>query len=130
MVHLRCAVSETLPFADASFDVVTLLAVFEHLQEKERVVSEIFRVLKTPGLVILTVPHPAVDHILKIWAACRLVEGMALDQHHHFDSRATRRLFEQRGFALKRWSRFQLGLNNLFIFEKAESPAACPTPPL
>jgi SAM-dependent methyltransferase len=41
-----------LPFADGQFDVVTSVAVFEHLSDPYRAASEIFRVLKPGGTLI------------------------------------------------------------------------------
>lgn len=41
---------EALPFSDAAFDVVACCDVLEHVDDQERVVSEIARVLKPGGL--------------------------------------------------------------------------------
>lgn len=45
-----------LPFADESFDIVTLMAVLEHLDQPECMVNEIDRVLRPGGVLLLTVP--------------------------------------------------------------------------
>jgi SAM-dependent methyltransferase len=120
-------VSDKLPLPDSSFDVVTMLAVYEHLAgSREEITSEIFRVLKNGGLALLTVPSSAVDHILKVLTALRMADGMSLEEHEHFDSAETVKIFEQRGFTLKRQIKFQMGLNNLFIFEKEGAPQARP----
>jgi len=41
-----------LPFADEQFDVVTCLAVFEHLYEPYRAASEMLRVVKKDGILV------------------------------------------------------------------------------
>jgi len=46
----------TLPFEDASFDTVLNVDVLEHTQEPGQVVSEMGRVLKDDGVLILTAP--------------------------------------------------------------------------
>jgi 2-polyprenyl-3-methyl-5-hydroxy-6-metoxy-1,4-benzoquinol methylase len=48
---------EPFPFKDASFDVVTFLEVLEHLKYPKQTLSEIFRVLKPKGVVILSTPN-------------------------------------------------------------------------
>ncbi len=45
-----------LPFADASFDVVTAFDTIEHIPDDERVLAELRRVMKPGGLVFVTVP--------------------------------------------------------------------------
>jgi SAM-dependent methyltransferase len=112
-------VTERIPLPDSSFDVATMLAVYEHLGDsREQVTAEIFRVLKDGGLALLTVPNSAVDDILKILTALRLADGMSFEEHCHFDSSETVAIFERRGFILRQRVKFQLGLNNLFVFEK------------
>jgi methionine biosynthesis protein MetW len=48
-----------LPFQDQSFDCVTLMAVLEHVFDPLFAVSEIYRVLKPNGSLILAVPNAA-----------------------------------------------------------------------
>src|SRR5205085_1504930 len=49
----RCD-AESLPFADAAFDVVVFSEVIEHLMRPERAVWEIARVLKPGGVLVMT----------------------------------------------------------------------------
>jgi len=46
-----------LPYADASFDLVTATEVIEHLADFRRVVREIHRVLRPGGVCILSTPN-------------------------------------------------------------------------
>lgn len=48
-----------LPWADAHFDLVTSLAVLEHVFDVHHAISEIVRVLKPGGLVAIQVPNIA-----------------------------------------------------------------------
>lgn len=102
------------------FDAVVLLAVMEHVPEgqKEFFVKELYRALKTGGVAILTIPSPLVDHILVILKFLRLIDGIADEEHHGFDVQQTVPLFEKAGFKLIKKSRFQMGLNNFFVFKK------------
>jgi len=47
---------ENLPFKDESFDLVTILEVLEHLRNHKRIISEIYRVLKPNGIVMMSSP--------------------------------------------------------------------------
>ena len=109
------------------FDVVTLLAVLEHIPEDDQpqVAVSCYRALKPGGRVVLTVPSPRVDAIEHVLLRLRLIDGMALEEHYGFDVRKVRPCFEKAGFRLLAHRRFQLGLNNLFVFEKPAS-TACP----
>lgn len=53
----QIASAEALPFSDASFDVVFILDVLEHVENERATLSEIFRVLKPGGRLMLSVPH-------------------------------------------------------------------------
>lgn len=49
---------KTLPFKDNFFEIVTLIAVIEHLDYPEYIINEVHRILKPEGLLILTTPTP------------------------------------------------------------------------
>jgi SAM-dependent methyltransferase len=109
--------------SDGECDCITMLAVFEHLPDLPAVIAECYRVLKPGGRVVLTVPSSRVDAILWMLERLRLADGMSTDEHHGFDVAQTAELFGRAGFVLARRDRFQLGLNNLFVFIKPEEPA-------
>jgi hypothetical protein len=103
---------------------VTLLAVLEHIPRDRQalVASACFAALRPGGRAILTVPGRGVDSILAVLRFLRLVDGMALGEHFGFDARETPQVFQAAGFRLLHYSRFQLGLNHLFVFEKPGQP--------
>jgi ubiquinone/menaquinone biosynthesis C-methylase UbiE len=116
---LKTKIIDKIPFPDSSFDIITMIAVYEHLGEnRERITSECFRVLRDNGYVLLTVPSDHVDKIISILSKIRLMDGTSLEEHQNFTASETVTIFEQCGFRLKKWKKFQLGLNNLFIFQK------------
>jgi SAM-dependent methyltransferase len=55
--NIRCADLAALPFPDAMFDIVYSRSVWEHLTEPGRVMTEIRRVLKPGGVLILITPN-------------------------------------------------------------------------
>ena len=100
------------------FDVVTCLAMLEHVQidEQPALAAELRRLVRPGGRVIVTVPSPLVDPIVDVLRFLHLGEGVACEQHYGFEPGQTRPLFEAAGFRTEVAKRFQLGLNNLFVF--------------
>jgi 2-polyprenyl-3-methyl-5-hydroxy-6-metoxy-1,4-benzoquinol methylase len=119
---IRGVFPEDLGTEEPYFDVITLLAVLEHIppERKDAVAKACHRLLRERGRVVITVPSPFVDHILSILKAMKLIHGMSLEEHHGFRIRDVIPLFRHAGFNLLRHRRFQLGLNNLFIFERSD----------
>jgi SAM-dependent methyltransferase len=72
-----------LPFADAFFDVVTMLAVAEHLDPTSlsRLLAEVHRALKPGGSVIITTPAARADRLLRWMARLGLVSAEEINEH-------------------------------------------------
>jgi 2-polyprenyl-3-methyl-5-hydroxy-6-metoxy-1,4-benzoquinol methylase len=102
-----------------TFDVITMLATLEHIPESalDGLAADCAAHLRPGGRLILTVPSPRVDTILAVLQKLRVIDGMAAEQHHGFDVRKTPSIFEAHAFVLRSHQKFQLGLNNLFVFE-------------
>jgi 2-polyprenyl-3-methyl-5-hydroxy-6-metoxy-1,4-benzoquinol methylase len=115
---IRGAFPEGMAFKPAQFDCITLLAVLEHIEDREFLSRECFRLPGSGGRVIITVPRPTVDRILKMLLLFRAIDGMSCEQHQMFNTDQTVGVFEQAGFRLVEQRRFQLGLNCLFVFAK------------
>jgi 2-polyprenyl-3-methyl-5-hydroxy-6-metoxy-1,4-benzoquinol methylase len=118
--HLKAGFfPEAIPAGSELFDVITMLAVLEHFPETMYATlgASCARFLKPNGRLIITAPSPLVDHILSVLKWLRLIDGMSLEEHHGYDTQRTRTVFAPH-FRLVRHQRFQLGLNNLFVFEK------------
>lgn len=102
-----------------TFNAITMLAVLEHIPKEvqETMSRDFFKLLKPKGRVIITVPSPQVDTILEVLLKLKLVDGMSLEEHYGFKPSDTETIFSK-GFKLIKKKKFQLGLNNLYVFEK------------
>ncbi len=105
-----------LPFQGEYFDVVTLLAVVEHLSPDSMAVlfQECCRVLRREGMVILTTPAAWSDGLLKFMARVNLVSAEEI--HEHAFAYTLPLLgwhFGQAGFEMRKvkFGYFELGLN-------------------
>ena len=104
-----------------TFDAITMLAVLEHIPSSEidSFSKACFDYLKPKGKLIITVPDAKVDHILEVLRFFRLIHGMSLEEHYGFQISQTPAIFKKVGLTLVNHSTFQLGLNNLFVFQKS-----------
>ena len=57
-VELRPGVAEALPWDDATFDLVILDNVLEHVRDREKTLAEIRRVLRPGGFLYMVTPKP------------------------------------------------------------------------
>ncbi len=80
-----------MPFNDCSFDVVTILAIIEHIQPEiaAKVLKEIYRILKTGGMCIITTPASWTGPLLKLMAKLRLVSPIEIEEHKYAYSHTT-----------------------------------------
>lgn len=105
-----------LPFDDASIDVVTMLAVFEHLDHDvlRHTLSEIRRILRPGGVYVLTTPAAWTDRLLRVLARLGLVSAEEIDEHRDAYTHARiAELLEHAGFYREamRFGTFEFGMN-------------------
>ncbi len=109
-----------LPFADASFDTVTLLACLNHIPYREDCLREAHRVLRPGGRLIITMIGRWIGTVgHKIWWYSEDKERrMAPGEEWGLNNDEVLRMLAATGFHLRQQSRFLYCLNNLFIAEK------------
>jgi len=78
-----------LPFADGTFDVVTMFDVLEHLSDDTCALQEIGRVLRSGGALVLSVPA-----YQRLWSA----HDEALHHFRRYEFQGLKRLLHQNGF--------------------------------
>lgn len=105
-----------LPFDSAYLDVITMLAVAEHLDPAslEHLLKETHRVLKPDGRVILTTPSSWSDGLLHWMARLKLVSAEEINEHvFAYTLPLLGWYFGRAGFEMRRvrFGYFELGLN-------------------
>lgn len=115
--------SGTFPDAvrqEERFDAIVMLAVAEHVQPEElrRWAAAVPTMLNPGGTLVITVPSQLVDPILHLLIRLRLIAGMAAHEHYGFRPGWVPGLFLSSELQLVTHRRFQLGLNNLFVFRR------------
>lgn len=90
-----------LPFEDNYFDVVTMLAVFEHI-EPDRLVDihrSIYRILKPDGLCVLTTPAFWTEGLLRLLAKWNVISDAPIKEHKDsYDYSTVSSVLRQAGF--------------------------------
>lgn len=74
---------DRLPFRKIFFDLVTMLAVFEHLTKGKRLslLKEVYRVLKPEGMFVMTTPSSVAEKFLPFLARLGLVSKIEIGEH-------------------------------------------------
>jgi ubiquinone/menaquinone biosynthesis C-methylase UbiE len=114
----KCYLNEGLPFKDDEFEIVTMLAVLEHLDNPMEILSEIQRVLKKDGLLILTTPSWLAKPILEFLAFKLAIvdKDEILDHKRYFNRLDLNSLFNNlESLKIKKHQYFQFGCNNLVV---------------
>jgi len=108
---------------DNYFNVVTMLAVIEHLNPESLVLlfSEIHRVLVPGGIVVITTPNAWTDPLLQFMARINLVSKEEIDEHDFvYTLPLLGWYFGRGGFDIKKVSfgTFEAGMNLWALAEK------------
>jgi ubiquinone/menaquinone biosynthesis C-methylase UbiE/uncharacterized protein YbaR (Trm112 family) len=111
IAHLACAGADHLPFAKASFDIVSSESLIENVPSEDAMINEATLVLRPDGRLWLTTanrwsmgPDPHVRMPFGSWLPDRLVaawatrRGMVPPRRRLLSARQLRRLLEERGF--------------------------------
>lgn len=111
-----------LPFEDSSFNVVTMLAVLEHIDDDQQILKEIHRVLVPGGKLIVTVPSIWAKPVLEFLAYnLKIVsEDEVRDHKRYYTCQKLEQTFTQvPGFEEFHHNYFQLGMNNFCTVVKS-----------
>jgi len=121
---LICSDGMELPFADASFDVVLLVALLEHVSRPERVMEEAWRVLKPGGEVAIVVPNDvwmSLGRLLLLRWPPRYPDNLSWVSPRRIRRMAEGRFAVQTAFALPiRWLPFALNMYYWTVLRKLQ----------
>jgi SAM-dependent methyltransferase len=101
IAHRDIAEDQQLPYSDGFFDVITMLAVFEHIEPAHHpcILKEIYRTLRREGYFVMTTPAPWTDRILRLLASWNMVSGEEIEEHKGaYSHRIIADLLEKGGF--------------------------------
>jgi glycosyltransferase involved in cell wall biosynthesis/ubiquinone/menaquinone biosynthesis C-methylase UbiE len=124
IITKKLKLSDKLPYDDSSFDIVTMLAVLEHLDKPKEITEEIYRILKPGGKLLLTVPSKRAQPVLEFLAFKLHIisEKEILDHKKYYDMEELANLIGHiDGFNIEYHEYFQFKFNNYCIITKQVS---------
>jgi SAM-dependent methyltransferase len=102
----------TLPLPANCADTVTIVAALNYLNDPDRVLLEVQRILRSDGRLIITMPSL---RVMRLWHRVR--EPWAREPG--FSDETLRRMLRQARFQVEERVRFMCFLNNIYIARKA-----------
>ena len=117
---IKLTLEKILPFENETFDIVTMLAVLEHLSYPEEILKEINRILKQDGRLILTVPSKISKPILEFMSyKLNIIDRKEIEDHKkYYNKDDLIKLSKNTNFIMEKHKYFQAGCNNYCIFTK------------
>jgi SAM-dependent methyltransferase len=115
---------DVLPFPDATFDVIVSLDYLEHVQDDQSALSELWRVLKPGGRLLISTPTTGPRFLLN---KIKPLIGLTLDKYGHvregYDLEQLNSRLRQQGYSIlasSTYSRFfteliEMGINFAFV---------------
>lgn len=115
----RMSISEKLPFKDAAFDVVTMIAFIEHTDKPGQVLAECKRVLKKGGRIIITTPMEKAKPFWEMLVNLGFTEEKTTKDHKHYFTQAEiEKLLKRNEFKILVSDNFEAGMNYIAVGEK------------
>jgi 2-polyprenyl-3-methyl-5-hydroxy-6-metoxy-1,4-benzoquinol methylase len=93
-------INNKLHLSKSSFDLITSLAVIEHLDRVQDVLNISYKALKKDGMLVITTPNPKGKFILEILSfKLKLINQREISDHkHYFSKKELKRMLKLAGF--------------------------------
>jgi len=110
-----------LPFREASFDTVAMIAMLNHVPKRREALVEARRVLRPAGQLLVTMIGPVVGRLAHLLFVRDELErgGMKSGELLGMRTHEVRALLTGMGFRIVAEAPFELGLNRLYVAAKA-----------
>lgn len=105
---------------NARFNTIVSLAVIEHINVLD--VFKIFKKFKTilnkGGKIFITTPAKRAKPVIELMAFIGIIDKGNIAEHkHYWNKKEIYNLAKNSGFTVKKYKKFQMGFNQLAIFE-------------
>ena len=109
-----------LRFSGKKFDIITALAIIEHIDEPQKFIMESYELLSPQGLFIITTPAPVAHPILHFISSIGIINKEEIDCHkQYFTLEKISEELRQKGFTIVYKKRFLFGLNSVVVGKRA-----------
>jgi 2-polyprenyl-6-hydroxyphenyl methylase / 3-demethylubiquinone-9 3-methyltransferase len=119
---VKVAGAESIPYASGSFDTVVCMDVIEHVENPEKAVSEIARVLESKGKLIMSVPnarfpftYDPINALLRIFNSHIPIGLWSWGHRRLYHREDVIRLLESQGFEVRLIEERTHGFVSLFV---------------
>jgi 2-polyprenyl-3-methyl-5-hydroxy-6-metoxy-1,4-benzoquinol methylase len=103
------------------FDTIVLLAVIEHIKDPESLLTQLQKMLRPNGRIVVTTPHPSFRWLHWIGSRIGLFSLNASAEHEQLiDYNLMKMLALKAGLVVSSHKRFLLGANQLFLLAPAK----------
>ncbi len=108
-----------IPLKNNSIDIIVMLAVIEHIVNPTNILSEMHRILKKNGTLLLTTPSPKSKPILEFGAKFGIFNKKEIFDHKlYYNKKKLFKVLKAANFKIIKYEYFQFGLNQAAICKK------------
>ena len=119
LTFIKADLEKKIKLPSDKFDIVTCLAVLEHLNNPESLIKEAYRILRKNRKLIITTPSKLSKPILEFLAKLNLINKQHIKEHkNYFSKEDLRKMLNKAGFKDIKINSFEFGMNNLIIARK------------